>query len=77
YGGTDSGLAPYNYIALDNDTDDLDFADINGFGYHPTPDGDDCDENVTDILVNPKGQMDGASGGNNPSFQVRFRVQVK
>lgn len=77
YGGTDSGLDPYNYIALDNDTDDLDFADINGFGYHPTPDGDDCDQNVTDILINPKGPMDGALSGNNPSFQIRFRVQVE
>ena len=26
YGGTDSGLDPYNFIALDNDTDDLGFS---------------------------------------------------
>ncbi|ABW69058.1 DUF11 domain-containing protein [Desulfosudis oleivorans] len=79
YGGTDSGLDPYDYIALDNDTDDLGFSSDNGatFTYHPTPDGDDCDENVTDILVNPKGPMDGAASGNTPSFQVRFRVQVE
>ena len=79
YGDTDSGLDPYNFVALDNDTDDLGFSNDNGttFTYHPTPDGDDCDENVTDILVNPKGPMDGAASGNTPSFQIRFRVQVE
>jgi len=79
YGGTDSGLDPYSYIALDNDTDDLAFSSNNGtsFTYYPSPDGDDCDQNVTNILINPKGSMDGAAAGNSPSFQIRFRVQVQ
>ncbi len=78
YGGTDSGLT-YTFVSLGDNTDDLEFSNDNGatYTYVPTPDADSCDSAVTNIRVNPKGQMDGASGGNQPSFQLRFRVQVK
>ena len=42
----------------------------------PTPDADGFDPLVTNIRVNPKGALPGATGGNNPSFQVIFRTRI-
>jgi hypothetical protein len=47
------------------------------FTYAPTPDGSGADLNVTGLRIAPTGTMPGASGGNQPSFVIRFRVKVK
>jgi uncharacterized repeat protein (TIGR01451 family) len=71
-GSPSSGMT-YTFTALGNGSDDLDFSDINGWGYVPTPDGDGIDANVTGIRVNPKG----AFNGNNAQFTLKFRVKVQ
>ncbi len=47
------------------------------YGYTPTPDGNGCDAAVTSMKITLGGIFSGASGGNNPSFDVKFRVRVK
>ena len=42
-----------------------------------TPDGAGFDAAVTGIRINPQGTMAGASGGNTPSFTIRFQVRVE
>ena len=82
--GTASGLTtPLNYAGFgarpDNlPNDDVDFSCNNGADWNcvPLPDADGFATNVTNIRVNPKGQMDGANGGNNPSFQVILRTRI-
>lgn len=77
-GSTPSGLT-YTFISLSSSTDDLEFSDDGGstHTYVPAPDGYGYDSGVTNVRVNPKGQFDAASGGNIPSFELRFRVRVK
>jgi len=74
-GTTPSGLT-YTFISLDSVADDVIFFDSLG-EYVPSPDGDGCDAAVVRIEVNPKGQFDAATEGNNPSFTLRFRVRVE
>lgn len=70
-----SGLT-FSYSGLSSDTDDVDFADSGGFGYHPSIDPvTGCDDNVTAILINPKGVLNPGAGGGS-SFTVRFAVRV-
>lgn len=80
--GTASGMS-YIFAGLaateDNPpNDDVDFSNDDGatWNYVPTPDADGFDPLVTNIRVNPKGALPGASGGNNPSFQVIFRTRI-
>jgi len=47
------------------------------FTYTPVPDANGFDANVRAIRVAPAGTMSAASGGNNPSFTVQFRVQIR
>jgi len=76
-GATPSGLS-YTFIGLSSPADDMDFSDDGGstYTYTPTPDVDGYDSAVSNIRVNPKGLFNGVSGGNNPSFELRFRVRV-
>jgi uncharacterized repeat protein (TIGR01451 family) len=74
-GTTLSGLS-YTFLGLGDGGDDVTFYDASG-EYTPFPDGDGYDSAVVSIMVNPKGQFAAASGGNNPSFTIRFRVRVK
>ena len=69
--GPGSGLA-LTFSGLSSDTDDLDFQGPGGWGYHPSIDpASGCDDNVTGLLINPKGVFNPSS-----SFQVRFMVRV-
>lgn len=58
--------------------DDVDFSNNNGsdYNYVPVPDADGFDSAVTNIRVNPKGQFPGSPGGNNPDFDIQFRVRI-
>lgn len=73
-----SGLT-YNYVALNNTTDNLFFSNDNGvtWTYIPTPDANGYDANVTDIKVSFNGIMNFSDGTNNPSFNVGFKVKIQ
>lgn len=46
--------------------------------YPPTsPDGAGFDSNVKQVRVNPKGVFNGASGGNNSNFEIKFKVKIQ
>jgi len=46
--------------------------------YPPTsPDGAGFDANVKEVRINPKGVFNAASGGNNATFNLTFKVMVK
>jgi hypothetical protein len=44
--------------------------------YIPVPDANGFDPAVRAVRVAPAGVMNAASGGNNPSFTIQFRVRV-
>ncbi len=73
-GPTSSGLT-YNFAT------DVTFSDQPGggapFNYIPVPDADGFDPAVTGLRINPGGSMNGSSGDNDPSFNIRFRVRVE
>ena len=73
----DSGLT-YTFIAIDDPSDDVAFSNNGGstYVYEPLPDADGFDANVTHLRVTPKGIFKGASGGDTPRFEIRFRVRV-
>ena len=77
-GAIASGLS-YTFIDLSSGTDDVEFSDDGGttYTYTPVPDGDGFDDNVTNLRVNPKGPFNGASGGDNPSFSLKFKIGVQ
>ncbi|MGB2929667.1 MAG: hypothetical protein WBB70_12220, partial [Desulfobacterales bacterium] len=74
----DSGLN-YTFTSLDNLTDDVAFSNDGGttYNYIPVPDGDGLDTNVTHLRINPKGTFNAASGGDIPTFEVKFKVRVE
>lgn len=77
-GATSSGLT-YTFISLASAVDDVSFSNTGCSpftNYTPVPDVNGFDAAVTCIRVNPKGVFAAASGGNNPSFEARFRVRV-
>ena len=47
------------------------------YNYTPVPDADGFDAAVTGFRVAPTGSMNGASGGNSPSFNVQFEIRVQ
>ena len=75
----------FAFTSLNNTptADDIEFsnqapvAGVYAFGYLPVPNALGVDPAVTAIRLNPKGTMAGASGVNNPFFDLRFRVRVK
>jgi len=73
-GATPSGLA-YNYAT------DVSFSNQPGGGapydYTPVPDPQGFDPAVTGYRVAPTGSMNGASGGNIPSFNITLRVRIE
>lgn len=78
-GPTASGLT-YTFTSLASATDDLAFSNTGCSPftlYTPVPDVNGFDAAVRCIRVNPKGVFAGASGGNNRSFELRFRVRVQ
>lgn len=74
----DSGLS-YTFTDLSSATDDLEFSSDNGatWTYIPVPDADGYDASVTNIRINPKGEMNASDGTNHPTFTLRFRVRVQ
>ena len=74
----DSGLS-YTFISLDSGADDVDFSNDGGstYTYSPIPDGNGLDTNVTHMRINPKGTFKAVSGGDIPTFDVRFKVRVE
>ncbi|MGH6610595.1 MAG: hypothetical protein ACRECQ_10080, partial [Burkholderiaceae bacterium] len=77
--GTPSSGLTYTFTSLANAADDVSFSNTGCSpftNYTPVPDVDGFDAAVTCIRVNPKGTFAAASGGNNPSFELRFRVRV-
>jgi len=81
-GVTSSNLS-YTFTSLDSATDDVDFSNDNGVTwtyYHDSNfsniDADSFDSTVTNIRVNPKGQL-AASAGSDPGFAVTFRVRLQ
>lgn len=73
-GATPSGLT-YNYASHTG------YSNQPGGGppytYTPAPDADGFDSAVTGFRVTPSGAMSAASGGNQPSFSIRFRVRIR
>ena len=71
-GATSSALG-YNFAALNNTGDDLEFSNDDGatWTYVPTADADGCDVNVTDFRVRPSGTF---SGGGSFSLRARFII---
>ncbi len=74
-GAVASGLS-YSYVT------DVSYSNQPGggppFNYSPNPAiSQGFDPNVTGFRFAPSGPMNAASGGNNPSFVVRFRVRVE
>ncbi len=47
------------------------------YSYLPSPDANGFDANVTGVRINPTGSFNGASGGNNSTFSLIFKVKVK
>jgi hypothetical protein len=77
-GAVASGLA-YSFGDLSDMLDDLSFSK-NGAGgpWNSVPSSiGGFDSDVTHIKISPSGTFNGASGGNNPSFSLIFRVRVK
>ena len=73
-GAVASGLT-YSYAT------DVTYSDQPGGGppydYSPSPDPQGFDPAITGFRIQFGGTMNGASGGNNPSFNVRFRTRVE
>jgi len=72
-GPVPSGLS-FNYAS------DVAFSNQSGgtpLGYTPVDAGEGFDPGVTGFEVSPAGTMNAASGGNNPSFTIRFRVRLR
>jgi len=78
-GITTSGLT-FTFIDLASVIDDIDFSNDNGASFvTPTADASGFDSTVPAInfiRVNPKGELSGSDGANNPSMQINFRVRV-
>ncbi|MBI5888143.1 MAG: DUF11 domain-containing protein [Deltaproteobacteria bacterium] len=77
-GAVASGLS-YGFITLASAADNVSFSNNGGatYVYTPVPDANLVDVNVTNLKISLTGILSGASGGNNPSFNVKFRVRVK
>ena len=75
-----SSKLTYTYIALGNNTDDLEFSNNDGtsFDYSPTPDSDGIDKNITHFRINPKGVFQAPAAGESPTqFTIKFRVKLQ
>ena len=77
-GNNTSGLS-YNFISLDNTTDDLSFSNDNAanFNYIPVPDSDGYDSAVTHIKLLFNGNMKPKYDQGTPEFNIVYQVKVK
>ncbi len=78
-GATASGLT-FTFIDLASVVDDIDFSNDGGLSFvTPTTDANGFDTTVPAInfiRINPKNELQGSDGVNNPSMQINFRVKV-
>jgi uncharacterized repeat protein (TIGR01451 family) len=76
--GTPASGHGYEFVALGDATDDLEFSADGGatYTYVPAPDGQGVDPAVTHIRILPSGPFNG-SGGGDPNFQLLFKAVVK
>jgi subtilisin-like proprotein convertase family protein len=79
-GATASGLS-FTFIDLASTVDDIDFSNDSGATYvTPTVDANGFDTTappINFIRLNPKGELRGSDGVNDPSMQINFRVRVE
>jgi hypothetical protein len=77
--GTPSSTLTYNFIALADLTDDVDFSNDGGatWTYVPTAAADGCDLTVTHLRINPKGVFIGNPTPPAPSLILVFRMCVQ
>lgn len=78
HGSPSSGLT-YEFLGLGNSVDDLMFSDDAGatFAYTPEPGFAGTDPNVTHLRIHPKGAFAGRNGAGLPSFQLKYRLQIR
>ncbi len=78
-GAVASGLT-FTFIDLASVIDDIDFSNDGGLSFiTPTTDASGFDTTVPAInfiRINPKGELNGSDGTNNPSMRINFRVRV-
>lgn len=77
--GTPSSTLTYNFIALGDLTDDVDFSNDAGatWTYVPTAAADGCDTAITHLRINPKGTFIGNPTPPTPSMSLTFRMCVQ
>ena len=74
-----SGLS-YQFIALNSDSDNLEFSENNGqtFDYSPAADSEGIDKKITHFRINPRGIFRAPAAGENANqFSIKFRVQLQ
>ena len=78
HGSPSSGLT-YEFLGLGNSVDDLMFSDDAGatFTYTPQLGWAGTDPNVTHLRIHPKGAFAGRNGAGLPSFQLKYRLQIR
>lgn len=71
--GTPSSALTYNFIALNNGTDSIDFSNDNGtsWNYAPVVDANQCDAAITNFRVRPSGAF---AGNGQFLMYVRYRL---
>ncbi len=76
-GSTSSGLS-FTFGSFDSSTDDVEFSNDGGntWSYTPTPNAEGYDPAITHVRVRLRGAMSANSGGDDPGFELRWRVRV-
>jgi hypothetical protein len=77
--GSPSSNLSYNFLGLNNTTDDLEFSSDGGFNfnYSPSADPSGCDSSVTHIRINPQGTFAADLGSGSPQATFTFRVVIE
>ena len=72
------GSLIFNYVSLEDVTDDVAFDNGNGFYDHiPVADIDGVDSNVTAFRINFGGTFDAKVGANTPAMDLGFKVKIQ
>jgi trimeric autotransporter adhesin len=78
-GATPSGLS-YTFTSLGSGTDDIDFSNDGGSSFvTPSVDASGYDTTtpaINFIRINPKGELRGSDGVNNPSFTINYKLKI-
>jgi uncharacterized repeat protein (TIGR01451 family) len=75
----DNSTLGYNFILIDNNTDDIEFSSDGGnfYTYSPSPDADGFDSNITHFRVKTSGAFAASNGVTDPGFNIQFRVRLQ